>query len=138
MAKKKRTVKQKNHIKSYGSSEKKSFWKGFFAGLFKGKQKKITKTSKKKVIKRRTLLEDIKYHRDHNLGVLYRNGKYYDTNFIDKPHEIDKDFVKELHSEYDLENKRSDLEVADMYVRHMRHKYGSFDKNGRFLGMLGE
>ena len=128
--------------KTYSAAEKKSYKRGFLAGLFSAKKKtksssKYNKKSKQKK-HTRTLMQDIKYYRDHNLGVLYRDGKYYDTNFIDEPTELDKSFVKKLHSEYDVDNKRSDREVADMFVRHMRRKYGVFDRDGNFLHMLGE
>ena len=131
--------------KRYSASEKKSYKRGFFAGLFtaKKRRKKNVKYKKKantyKRPKRsRSLLDEIKYYRAHNLGVLYRNGKYYDTNFIDKPHELERSFVKELHSEYDFDNKRSDRDVADMLVRPMRRKYGVYNKDGSFSHMLGE
>lgn len=126
--------------KTYSAAEKKSYKRGFFAGLFSAKKKKSSSKYNKSKSKKhtRTLMEDIKYYRAHNLGVLYRDGKYYDTNFIDKPHELEKSFVKELHSEYDVDNKRSDREVADMFVRHMRRKYGVYDKDDNFLHMLGE
>ena len=132
--------------KFYSASEKKSFKAGFFAGLFKGKKKKNTSKYKKKKPwnKRpqkhtRTLMQDIKYYRDHNLGVLYRDGKYYDTNFIDKPVEITKSEIAELHKEYSFGTKRRDIDVADSYVRHMRRKFGVFSKEtGEFLHMIGE
>ena len=43
-----------------------------------------------------------------------------------------------LHKEYDYDGKRSDLQVAQSYVTHMRRKYGVFNKEGKFLHMLGE
>lgn len=125
--------------RNYSTAEKKSYKRGFFAGLFAKKRIKnrnINKISNKE--KSSSLLDTIKMYRKRNLGVLYHNGKYYDTNFIDKPHEIKKSFIKELHSEYDFDHKRSDLEVCDSYIRHMRHKYGVFDKDGKFLHMMGE
>ena len=82
--------------KTYSAAEKKSYKRGFFAGLFSAKKKKSSSKYNKSKSKKhtRTLMEDIKYYRAHNLGVLYRDGKYYDTNFIDKPHELEKSFVK--------------------------------------------
>ena len=133
--------------RNYSANERKSYKAGFFAGLFSAKKKKKNTNSNYKSKKQkknnpkkhtRTLMEEIKYYRAHNLGVLYRDGKYYDTNFIDEPTELEKSFVKKLHSEYDMDNKRSDHEVADMFVRHMRRKYGVYDKDGNFLHMLGE
>ncbi len=120
----------------YTASERRSYKNGFFAGLFASRKQKTSR--RKSRTKNETLLDKIKRYRKSNLGVLYHNGKYYDTNFIDKPHEISKSFVKELHREYDVDGKRSDVEVADAYVRHMRRKYGTFSKDGEFLGMLGE
>ena len=132
--------------KKYSMSEKQAYKNGFFAGLFTAKKKKTKSnvnykkksTNPKRSKHSRSLMEDIKYYRAHNLGVLYRDGKYYDTNFIDEPTVLEKSFVKQLHSEYDVDNKRSDREVADMFVRHMRRKYGVYDKDGNFLHMLGE
>lgn len=126
---------RKRKTSTYSVREKQSFKRGFLAGLFSSKKKK---TIKKKNSGNKGLLDKIKFYRDRNLGVLYHNGKFYDTNFVDRPHELDKKFVKELHSEYDVDGKRSDIEVADMFVRHMRRKYGSFDSDGNFKGMLGE
>ena len=132
-------------MKKFNSkAEKKAFKMGLFAGLFgkktkrKNKQKNITMKKTYKTNHSNGLLDDIKRYRDRNLGVLYRNGKYYDTNFIDKPVEITKDELRNLHEEYDWDGKRSDIEVADDYVRHMRSKFGVFDKNGKFLHMLSE
>ena len=137
---KKKNYKSRNKhsgISKYSASERRSYRNGFLAGLFAFKKKKAPK--RKSNAKKESLLEKIKRYRKHNLGVLYHNGRYYDTNFIDKPHEISKNFVKELHSEYDFDGKRSDIEVADAYVRHMRRKCGTFSREtGEFLGMLGE
>lgn len=130
---KKKYYKRKN---KFSVAEKQSYKRGFLAGLLSAKGKKKKKTSAN--TKKSALLDKIKMYRKRNLGVLYYNGKYYDTNFIDKPHEIPKSFIKDLHKEYDFDGKRSDIEVADSYVRHMRRKYGSFDLEGNFLGMLGE
>ena len=134
---------KKRNGRKYSASEKKSYKAGFFAGLFSAKKKKTTSKkksgSKKKQKHTRTLMQDIKYYRDHNLGVLYRGGKYYDTNFIDKPVEITKSEIAELHKEYSFGKKRRDIDVADDYVRHMRRKFGVFSKEtGEFLHMLGE
>ena len=131
---------------SYSTNEKKSWKRGFFAGLYLGKKKKSSngkkftnnKTTPKTKSNSTSLLDKIKLYRQRNLGVLYHNGKYYDTNFIDKPHEISKSLIKDLHEDYNFDGKRSDIEVADSYVRHMRRKYGVFNKEGKFLHMIGE
>ena len=142
MAYKKNGRKKKTNGRKYSASEKKSYKAGFFAGLFSAKKKKSGKkksVTKKKQKHTRTLMQDIKYYRDHNLGVLYRDGKYYDTNFIDKPVEITKSEIAELHQEYSFGKKRRDIDVANDYVRHMRRKFGVFSKEtGEFLHMLGE
>ena len=106
---------------------------------YDSKNTKCVKSNSKKIVtKDNALLQQIKRYRDRNLGVLFYNGKYYDTNFINKPVEITRNEIKELRREYDVDGKRRDIEIADMFVRHMRRKYGTFDKNGNFLGMLGD
>ncbi len=120
-------------------SEKRAFRMGLFAGLSRKKSKKSRSNGRNNVNTSNSLLDDIKNYRNRNLGVLYYNGKYYDTNFIDKPVEITKSEIKKLRSSYDPEGKLRDIDVADRYVHHMRHKYGVYDKKtGRFLHMLGE
>lgn len=138
MAKKYKNNKKNSNFKKYSLDEKQAWKSGFFVGLFSNKKRKSVKVKSKKKTNSISLLDEIKLHRQKNLGVLYHNGKYYDTNFIDKPTEISKSLVKDLHKEYDFDGKRSDIEVADSYVRHMRHKYGVFDKDGKFLHMMGE
>ncbi len=136
----------KSKKRSYSAAEKQSWRSGFYTGLFSAKKKKPSnrkktinnKSTPKSKINSTSLLDKIKIYRRRNLGVLYHNGKYYDTNFIDKPHEISKSLIKDLHEEYNFDGKRSDIEVADSYVRHMRRKYGVFSEEGKFLHMLGE
>ena len=128
----------KSKKRSYSTAEKKSWKRGFLAGLFSNKNATSVKTAPKKKTNSSSLLDKIKMYRQKNLGVLYHNGKYYDTNFIDKPVEITKSELKNLHKEYNYDGKRSDLQVAQSYVTHMRRKYGVFNKEGKFLHMLGE
>ena len=122
-------------------AEKNAYKRGLFAGLF-GKNKKSNKSVSKKAAKSKTdskLLELHKRYRERNLGALLYKGKIYDTNFKDGPHEIDRETLKKLHEEYDMSGTRTDIEVADSYVYHMRRKFGVFDgKTGKWLGLLGD
>lgn len=77
-------------------------------------------------------------YRKRNLGALFYDGKYYDTNFKGNPIEITKAEIQDLRKSYDFDNNLSDMDVADHYVKHMRRKFGVFDSNNKFLGMLGE
>lgn len=108
--------------------EKKAFQIGMIA---KSRQYDKTKKNKKKVN------STYKKEKPVYLGPTYVNGKFYDTNFKE-PVELTPKFVKELHEEYDFDGKSSDREVVNRYVSHMQYKYGSFDKNGKFLGVLGD
>ena len=136
----------KSKKKSFSSAEKKSYKRGFFAGLFSAKSKsnikKKTNNKKSKKTydpkKDKGLMDSLKRYRDRNLGVLIYKGKYYDTNFIDKPVEITKSQIQELHKEYNHDGKRDDIDVADSYVKHMRRKFGIFDREGNFIKMIGE
>lgn len=121
------------------SKEKKAFRMGLFAGLHNKTSHVSRKVSKSHVARDNgSLMDEIKNCRKRNLGALYRNGKYYDTNFVDKPVVITKEKLKHLHHEYDPDGTASDGDVADRFVRHMRRKYGVFDTKGNFLHMLGE
>ena len=147
--------------KNFSKAQNQSWFRGFLFGLKKSKKKtkdvknrfnskrKSYKKTKKSSLKNsavlskkerdKDLLNEIKYYRTRNLGVLYRDGKYYDTNFIDRPVEITKKQIKDLRSEYDWFNQKSDLQVANDFVHHMRRKYGVFDKKtGKFIGLLSE
>ena len=122
-------------------AEKKAFKQGLMAGLKKKKNSRGISKNKKynKVPKKSSLRELHKKYRDRNLGALEYNGKIYDTNFKDGPHEITKEDIEMLRSEYDIHGKMSDKEVADSYVRHMRRKYGVEDaKTGKWLGLLSD
>ena len=110
----------------------KSWKRGFFAGLFKSKNVKKSKNKQSK----NELLELSERYRTRGLGALQYKGKIYDTNFKGKPTLLTKDFLRKIRPDYGPE--LSDLEVADRYVKHMRRKYGTFDKDGRFLGLLGK
>ncbi len=67
-------IKTKNNKKkSFSSAEKKSFKRGFLAGLFSVKERKTSKQLKPKSVKRRTL-SDIPNHYQHN--VLFDNDTY--------------------------------------------------------------
>lgn len=122
-------------------AEKIAFKKGLFYGLFQRKKKKVNSNKKqaKKHNNSAKLKEMHKRYRDRNLGALQFNGKIYDTNFKDGPVEITKDEIKKLRPEYDIHNQMSDIEVADCYVRHMRKKYGMFERGtGKWLGLMGD
>lgn len=136
---------------NYSKKERNSYEKGFWAGFFQSKKKAKRKTSSSSSTKRKAarpkktrknkraeLLEYSEDYRKRNLGVLFYDGKYYDTNFKGEPVEITKAEIQNLRKEYDFNNNLSDMEVADRYVKHMRRKYGVFNSNGKFLGMLGE
>ncbi|MBQ7906800.1 MAG: hypothetical protein IJ309_02370 [Clostridia bacterium] len=82
------------------------------------------------------LLDMHKLYREQDLGALEWNGKLYDTNFKDGPHEITKEDLIQLREEYDSNGNLSDYEVADKYVRHMRRKFGVFDREtDEWLGL---
>lgn len=119
--------------RSYTKKERYIWLRGFFAGLRRSPV--VKKTRKKKSSKRSFLLEKIKAYRDKNWGALYHNGKYYDTNFINSPVEISKQELKDLRSEYDFTNSKTDKEVADSFVFRSRRKYGTFDDNGNLISM---
>lgn len=107
----------------------------------KVKQPKVKRSSEVTVKQKKIpfgLKEMHKDYRENNLGALVYNGKIYDTNFKDGPREISKETLKELHEEYDFPGTATDFEVADQYVRHMRSKYGQYDKSGKWLGLLGD
>lgn len=136
-----------NYSKKERNSYKKGFWAGFFQSKKKGKRKsnksfstkrKVVRPKKSKKNKRAELLEYSEDYRKRNLGALFYDGKYYDTNFKGDPVEITKAELQDLRKSYDFDNNLSDMEVADRYVKHMRRKYGVFDSNNKFLGMLGE
>lgn len=100
---------------------------------------KKKKSKKSKLSKKPSLMDYHKRYRERNLGALLFNGKIYDTNFKDGPHEITKKDIADLRSEYDPHGRMSDIEVADNYVRHMRRKYGTYDKKtGKWLGLLSD
>lgn len=116
-------------------SEKKAFSIGCRVGARKQKRLCCNKPKSKQYSRKKTTAR--KVEKPTYLGSTYVNGKFYDTNFK-KPVEIKKDVVKRLHAEYDFDGKRTDKEVVDSYVKHMQRKYGHFDKNGKFLGLLGD
>ncbi len=135
MAYKKNYKRRRSSRKNYSALERKSYRKGFLAGLFASKKKSRRNSSNSK----RTLASEHKRYREHNLGALLFNGKLYDTNFKDGPHEISKDDLAWMHKEYGFDRKLTDKEAADAYVRHMRRKYGAFDKKtGKWLGLLSD
>lgn len=127
----------------YSKKETESYKKGFLAGFFKGKKNRAKKTRRsyvksKKNSKKEKLLEFSENYRKGNLGALYFDGKIYDTNFEGNPVEITKADIQELRKEYDQKGQLSDMEVANQYVKHMRRKYGVFNRDGRFLHMISE
>lgn len=126
----------------FSSKEKKAFKRGLFLGLSRNKTKSASKKTNnvsKNRSKQQELLRDIKVYRQRNLGALERNGKIYDTNFVDRPVELSKKELREMRSDYFPDNPNaSDMDVADSFVRHMRTKFGVFDKDGKFLHMLGD
>ncbi len=123
----------KQKRKQYSAAEKKSFFAGLFAGLCRNK-KNSTKGQNGKARKKRkfTVPNGPTY-----LGRTYVNGKFYDTNWK-TPVEITKEQIKDLRSEYDFDGKRTDAEIVDSFVHHMRRKYGTYDENDNFIGMLGD
>lgn len=138
--------------KAYSREQRESWKRGFLFGLSRNKEKhnyfknknvqfKKSKSSQlnKNGNKQSSLLDSIKRYRERNLGALVHNGKYYDTNFIDRPHEITKETIEDARQEmFEGENVPDDV-VADQYVRYMRRKYGVFDgKTGKFLGLIGK
>lgn len=136
-----------NYSKKERTSYKKGFWAGFFSSKKKGKRKtnrsfptkrKAVHPKKSKKDKRAELLEYSEDYRKRNLGALFYDGKYYDTNFKGDPIEITKAELQDLHKSYDSDNNLSDMEVADRYVKHMRRKFGVFDSNDKFLCMTSE
>lgn len=132
--------------KQYSAAERKSFFAGLFAGLNKSKKKPSTKTKypasapNKSVKGKQTKFPKRRYTVPNGptyLGRTFVNGKFYDTNWKE-PVEITKEQIKAFRGDYDIEGKCSDAEVVDMFVHHMRRKYGVYDKNGNFLYMLGD
>ena len=110
--------------KRYSAAEKTAYKSGFFAGRNSVKQKRTS-------TKRQTA-------KPRYLGSTYVNGKFYDTNFK-KPVEITRDQISELRSSYQRDGERAtDKQIVDRFVNHMRVKYGSFDRDGNFLGLLGD
>ena len=123
----------------------------FFAGVSVGKKMASVKSnavgkssSSAKPAKKEKFSKDFlaqcEEHRKKNLGAIVYNGKIYDTNFKGKPTEITKNELKEMRREYVSSSERNvpDIEVADRFVKHMRRKYGTFDKKGNFIGLLGD
>lgn len=127
--------KRKNKQK-YSSVEKSIWKKGFFAGLFAKKRKKqpdVKTKSSNNVL--HSLAED---YRKSGLGAMKYHGKIYDVNHKGNPSLITQDDIKDLRVEYGMGREYSDLDVAEKYTQHMRRKFGVFDKNGKFLHLMGE
>ena len=134
----------KKNKKRYSSAENKAYRRGFFAGLFSIKKKKtgasnkkavtVKKSKKTRTLTKAELAEEAKWARKNGIGAIYRNGKYWDTNFKE-PKEISKKDIEDMREEY---FGGSDEQVANRYVLHMRRKYGVFDKNDNFLHLLSE
>ena len=118
--------------------DKKSWKQGFFAGFFKAKKGKVAKKKRVKLSSNSQidLLDSAERYRRLGRGALWHEGKIYDTNYKGKPKLMSKKFIKSLRTEYG--NEMSDLDVATSYVKHMRSKFGVFDKNGNFLRMIDE
>ncbi len=100
------------------------------------KKKKQSKPNKKK--SNSVLISLAEDYRKSGLGAMKYNGKIYDVNHKGKPSLITKDEINDLRIEYGMGGKYSDLDVAERYTQHMRSKFGEFDKNGKFLGLIGE
>ena len=135
----------------FSKKEKKSF----FAGVSVGKKmasgmsnvkahttskSSRTNNSAKEVKFSKDFLAQCEVYRKKGLGAISYKGRIYDTNFKGKPVEITKDELKQMRLEYVGAGERnvSDMEVADRFVKHMRRKYGTFDKNDNFIGLLGD
>lgn len=103
----------------------------FKAGM--AKQRRLDSSAKSKNKSKSKAVEKPRY-----LGPTCVNGEYWDTNFK-KPYKFTKDEIRELHEAYDFEGKkRSDAEVVNSFVLHMRRKYGTYDEDGKFLGLLSD
>lgn len=113
----------------YSISQKISWKKGFFMGLNIRKKKK----SKIKNSNKRPLKDKPRY-----LGPSFVNGKFYDTNFK-KPVPITKSDLEFIRKEYNSDGRRTDAQMVDAYLSHMRRKFGFFEPGtGKFLGLMGD
>ena len=126
--------------------EKKAFRKGLgFGYSLKGEKfqaNKISLTPVKVVKTNSSSSKPVKFGNSATekpvfLGPTYVNGKFYDTNWK-KPAEITRELIKQLREEYDVNGQSTDAQIVDRYVNHMKRKYGKFDRNGDFIGLLGD